>query len=418
MECDVISKSTYQGALTCAWRQDQFTNHHIKSISSPPARRGNKAHKYKAKIDRGEMDFEEAEAQLMNDPDGDGPEVVDLVQGAINADPIMASITDDERKSLEIEKWRAVDSSGKAVSNRAKAVIHGYIDRSYLRADGTVVVDDLKTGWMEADFALERYFYVALAMGRFPDAKKIQFAYLYARTGHYPVWTYHVKSKGEIVETTPDEKYQEHKFRKNPFVVYAENALEKVRGLPVVPTPGPHCENMYGAPCQFLGKECPLAQQTAQVTEKAIEKATGQPSPTFEMLQGIIDGKVTDKESVEKALAGQMQMQAWLKSLDAAIKAWSQANGLIQLGNDQYGWFSVPENDVDKAFALSEMLRSEMTVEEIAHVVSIAKTSLDNKISKRKYPLLREGLLKMAVSQVDSKPKFGLIKPDAAAAIE
>ncbi len=411
MEFNFLSKSLFQSAHLCCWKADQHKNHGIRQISTPPGRRGLKADKNWKAIFKGKTDFDTVETLLLEDKE-DGEEVTELVQLAINCDPVHLNCTDKERESAECEVPIGIDEHGKLTRNWDRMIYFGYLDRMLVRENGIGLVDDLKTGWKEDDFPLERHGYVLGFRAKHPDIKVVDFAYLYCRSGHYPTWRYEFKAKDHVVITDPQGQEVGMRIAKqDPLLAFVKSAIETVKALPVVPTPGPHCDNWFGAPCQFQGNECPLANDTPLVVEHLL---TGQPSTSFAILQGIIDGTITDKEAVEKAFAGAQQLEAWLKSLVCAIKDWAKERGLLQIGNDQYGWYSVPENEVDKVFALTEMLRSEMTIEDIAKVVSIAKTSLDKKISKRQFPQIREALLKFAVSEVDSKPKFGPIQREQA----
>jgi hypothetical protein len=412
MECNRLSKSTLQSTRMCVWKTDQHKNRGIKSISSPAGQLGNDSGKWWENVDSGKYDFEVAEQVILETFPEKGAEIVELVQNALNNDPFHLKATDEERKTAAYQQWLAIDDHGKATKKRDE-ILGGYVDRIHRWANGVVNVTDFKSGWMEIDFPEERYYYVLLAMSKYPDAKQIEFAYLYGRTGKYELWLYDIKSKNEIIETHPDGKHTTHRFKENPFLFYARHALDKIRALEVIPNPGPHCESWFGAPCQFFGKECPLTQENLPAAiEGAVDLVEGQKGETLAMLQGIIDGTVTDKALIEKAYAGHQQLAAWLKKLEKAIKGWSEKNGPIRIGESDYGWFTVPERVTDKVAALDEMLRSDMTIEEIAKVVSIAPTSIDKNISKRQHPMIREYLLKSVIDTVDSKPKFGPIKSE------
>lgn len=186
-----------------------------------------------------------------------------------------------------------------------------------------------------------------------------------------------------------------------------ENAL--VAAMVPIPTPGPHCESWYGQPCQFLGNGCPRGAFLPALLDGQVQ-CEGQLTAS-EILKRMADEPdfIVTKEMAEWAFAGLVQLEGFLKRLRARIEKESRRIGPIALGDTKYGWFITTENEVDKAFALKEMLQ-ELTVEEIAKVISIGKSNIDRKISKKAHGELRETLLGLAVSIKKTRPTFGPIK--------
>jgi hypothetical protein len=411
-----FTKSFWGDVRQCPWKAYQHKVCRIKSKTTKGAWTGLAVHRITASIRKGESSLD----QFLSDPDffidleldpEDRQEIIDMVQRAFTSDPIV--LTESEQQRVKVECYFAVDDRGHSCG-KGSGIVHGYLDRLLLRDDGSVVVDDLKTDRWPSDNPAERICYVLGAKATYPEAIKFLFGRHYLRTGNYIEWNYEFKDgkkSHKLVEIDPSGRKTVHgPFPSNPLLIYVKDFIDKIEKMEAVPTPGPHCESWYGEPCQFLGNECPAAAELPAVVDDNLPADPDGLSPSG-LLKAIADSEnlPITKDQAGWAYSGAIQLEGFVKRLKKKIEAWSKANGTLTVGETEYGWFTTPETEVDKACALSEMLRT-MTVEEIANVVSISKTSINTKIGKRKYPQLREFLLSMAVSEVDSKPKFGAIK--------
>lgn len=419
------TKSFWSDCQLCPWKAARHKIHRVRSKTTHGAFVGLKVHTLVAWIRKDSERLEE----FTKSPDfliGDGfneverQDIIDMVQRAFTSDPIVLS--DTEAQTQQVEAFFSIDEKGRA-TKKDSGIWRGYLDRVVLRDDGSVVVDDLKTDRWPSDNVAERYSYVLGARCLFPNATVVRFGRHYLRTGSYVEWKYEFRDgkTHTCTETTPEgEKIKHGPFGQNPLLVYVKDFIAKIEKMEETPTPGPHCESWYGEPCQFLGNECPAAEELPAVIEQQITVITpateaGVEVSKSELLRAIAgrqEGLVLTAADMGWAYSAFIQFQGFAKALEAAIKEWSRANGVFPVGETPYGWFTTTETEVDKPCALSEMLRT-MTVAEVANVVSISKTSINTKIGKRKYPELREFLLSMAVTEVEGKPKFGAIKNEA-----
>lgn len=440
------TKSFWSDCQQCPWKAFQHKVHKIKSRTTKGAWIGRATHSKVTNIRRGRLILDQfmadpaffLDSRLLDVHD----EIAEMVQRAFTSDPIV--LTETEKERVLYEQYFAIDDRAQpgkehredyhdqesiwppptvTKKNLRESFANGALDRLILRDNGSVIVDDLKTERGQSDNIFERILYVLGAKATYPGATVVTFGRHYLRTGTYVEWKYEFqneKGKHTCIETTPEgEKITHGPFGQNPLLVYLKDFVTKIEQMEPRATPGPHCESWYGEPCQFLGNECPAAEELPAVIQTSLLDTAEPPGPVdaetlckSEFLKAIAqrrEGFVLTKEQAAWAYSAFIQFQGFTKALEAAIKEWSRDNGTFRVGATDYGWFTVPENAVDRECALSEMLRS-MTVEEIAGVISISKSSINTKISKRKYPELREFLLSMAVSEVDSKPKFGALK--------
>ena len=415
------SKSTYGDVDLCPFHAWMIKSKKAEKKTTIGGRRGRKQHGYVADIRLDKLDLDGALVKIASDPDEEDRETVsEVVHLGIANDPV--KLSDAESKTLCIEKQFAMDGRGRTVGFfDKKAILRGIIDRMFMMDNGIVRVDDLKGGWKEEENEKERYIYILGARSLYPRVDRFEFAYLWARSGNYPIWQFSYSKDGHVLEElTPDGRLVSHKFAKNPLLVYVESWNANIKAMEPIPKPGPHCESWYGEPCQFLGNECPLGSAMPEVIDNAViipasVNGENEKKSISERLKEIVNAEditalAIYPEEISIAYSGMVQFKAFTKALEKACEEWSRKYGPIQLGDSKYGWFTQAENEVDKEFVLGEMLRSDMTTEEIAKVASISKTSIDTKISKRRYGALRKSLLAIGVSEVGSKPKFGELK--------
>lgn len=413
-----IRKSFIRALGECSWRADQIHCKGVESATTKIARHGIKGHNHWTEWSIGRRTLDEALTLIAADPEEEDREAVEeIVRLAIERDPI--KFLPEEKKTLEVEWPFKVDIKGKPVNQENLAALKGTIDRIWRRGDGVVCVDDLKTGWgLDYDNPLERYFYILGAKSAYPNTTNFHFSLFFPRFNEYRTWKFRFSDKDHVLmETHPDGRMARHWFgNNNPLVVYLQSEIEKCRKLVPTPNPGPHCEDYYGEPCQFNGNDCPEAKNLPAIVEKAIEERTKEPATPFEMLRGFIDGSVKfSKAEVQHAYSGVLQFKGFVKAVEKAVQEWSKANGPLQIGDGRYGWFTTPENEVDKEYVLGELFalleNGEIDIAGIAKVVNVSKSSLE-KMSKRQYGDVRDQMLTFGVNEVASKPKFGAIKEE------
>lgn len=417
-----FTKSFASDVKVCPWKAYQHKVCRVWSVSGRAAIIGSTVHKIVASIRKGEFTLENFLGDDQFRESGEFSEaeyddIVYMVKNAIYSDPWFQIVT-SAPESIEIENYTAIDANGKATHDKEKALVHGFLDRYFLLDHETAVVDDLKTARSEEDNETERFCYVLLAFSRYSNIKRVLFALHFIRTGHYRKWQYDFditgkgkKQKWEVTEISPEgESRKLTGVGENPLLLSIKAQIAEIETMSAVPIPGPHCESWYGEPCQFLGNGCPLEQQTEGVVDDIVPLSDG--SAVARLRNMLIEGAPITQTDASWALSGIMQLEGFTKRLRKTIEGWSKNHGPIPLGESKYGWVTTKQNDVDKVAALGFMLDA-MTIEEIAAVISISKTNLDKKISKKTHAATREMCLAMAVTEVDSRPKFTAIQEDA-----
>lgn len=431
------TKSFWADAHKCSWKACQHKVYGVPSESGVPALVGLAVHHVEAEIRQDHITLDE----FLKDPlrffdrspftDDETEDVIDMVETAVKTDPIILSPAEKER--VLIEAYIAVDFDGRLtrgnpepyhvqagqtfdhIENTAEALFHGSMDRIILRDDGTVTVDDLKTGWEEVNNPLERYGYVLCAKVLYPDATRFEFGYHYLRTGGYERWIYEIPDGviGKVMVTSPQGSNMPIHGNGYGLLGMIQEMVGILSDMPCKATPGPHCESWYGSPCQFLGNKCPAGRSVPEVVGEVVSIAEVVESlpgfSAFKTLQAIADDPKfeTTPELRSWALGGIMQLKGFLKRAEDRLKAIAKETGPIVVGDTPYGWFTSEENEVDKLQALDAMFRV-MDIEDIAKTISISKTKL-GQIAKRKYGTLGADLVKLTVSRKQGKPKFGPI---------
>lgn len=367
-----LSKSTYGTWLICPRHV-----YNVKILKLSPgdrdtARVGRDVHDWRAKILSGATDYESSLTAISD------PEVTDLLAQAI-AKSVYTEIQDQK-----LEQHYQND------------MVHGYIDRSGWINDKTLFVEDLKTGrWEKFDDIMERDIYSVLAWDNDakPDTEAVLFVRYYCRSGNHHEFIY---SKENIEEARER----------------IAAGVEDVRASEPTPKPGAHCVRWFGGdPCAFHGTEhCPLAADVPALVDAAMPiemQAIGQ---AFMSIYRGLRQEDIDPSIASLALQGVHQIEAAANIVESALKEWSDENGPIDVGDDRYGWQSVSDYEVDKIFALEAMLSSKMPIDEIARVINLSKTAIE-RISKRKYPNIRQSILDLAVTRNESsKRRFSRIK--------
>lgn len=210
----IASKSSLADGVLCPYHLGRIKVDKIKSHSNVYAGIGASVHQPVAAIRRGTITLDtyllDPKFHLVGEFDiQDREDICDMVKRAFTSDPIV--MTETEKQRVQIERYLAIDEKGRltkgepepyhegalvdtTIKNKAKAIYHGVVDRILLRDDGSVMIDDLKTGHQPVDNPLERYGYVLLGKALYPKAMLITFAYHYLRTGRYVEWRYEWKN--------------------------------------------------------------------------------------------------------------------------------------------------------------------------------------------------------------------------------
>ena len=363
-----LSKSTYSAGKKC--HRHVYNTKILKLVDGErvEANNGKIVHEWRAKVLPGATDLDTALGQISD------PEITELLCYAI-------------AKSVY-----PYEPGQKLEQHYQNPLFHGYIDRAG-RVNNRLFVEDLKTGRWENDDELERDLYSVLVWDAeaTPDDNELTFVRFFCRSGNHHEFSY----TRESIEDARER-------------VLA--AVEEVRGWEPDPIPGAHCLNWYGKPCEFHGTEnCPLAADVPALVDAALPVEMAAIGQAFMMIYKGFNGEI-GPSIASLALQGVHQIEAAAKIVEEALKQWAEDNGPIAMGDDKFGWYGVSDYEVNKSFALQAMLASEMPIEEIAKTVNLSKTAIE-RISKRRYPDLRQSILDLAVSRSDgTKKRFGRIK--------
>lgn len=364
-----LSKSTYGVWKKCPWKAYAHKVLKLKSVDTKVASNGKEAHDLRMQVQSGATDINTALATASS------REVGELTAKSI-ANSLYQDVTDEKHEQYYHNEY-----------------IHGYIDRCG-RWNGKLFVEDLKTGRFESDDVIERDFYSVLfwdAESK-PTDNELLFVRFFCRSGNHDEFHY---SKADIEEA-----------RANIIEV-----VNQVKNSDPEPSPGDHCLNWYGRPCEFLSTDCPLAKDVPALVESAVPVGMAAVGPAFmSIYQGGMQLSQIDNHTASLALQGVHQLKAASKAVEEFLKNWADECGPIEVGGARYGWQNVADYEIDKPFALEAMFRSGMDIEDVANIINISKTTIE-KMSKRKYGEVRETILNMGVTKTDAgKRKFAKIK--------
>jgi hypothetical protein len=363
-----LSKTSYGVFQKCPWHLYATKILGLKDGDSAAASAGRQVHDWRAKILSGATDYESTLAEISD------PEVSGLLAQTI-AKSVYSDVLDQ-----------------KLEQHYQNELVHGYIDRSGRLNNSRLFVEDLKTGRWELDDPMERDIYSVLVWDNdaTPETEDLMFVYFYCRSGqHYE----HIYNR-EDIDTARERIAQ---------------AITEIAEASPDPNPGAHCLSWYGQPCAFHGQECPLSADVPALIDATLPVEMAAIGLAFMAIyRGELE--VIPPSIASFALQGVQQVQAAAKIVEETLKNWSDENGPIEIGEDKFGWNPVSDYDVDKTFALQAMLSSDMPIDEIAKIVNLSKTAIE-RISKRRYPDLRQSILDLAISQTDgTKRRFGRIK--------
>ncbi len=357
-----LSKSTYAIAAVCPFKAYAHKVLKIPAETTDAAKNGTEVHRLWGLVLSGHIGVERAMAVAPND------EVKELIREAILREPIPW----EDRQVFELKL--------------CMEGFIGYLDRCGINpTTGEWFVEDLKTGSYEYDDEFERDLYTYLYW-RHAGVRAVKFYRFFCRTGTVQEFFY----PAEHLETVVKDKLQK--------------ALEYIVNTDPIPKPGLHCENWYGAPCRFLGKECPASEFVPVVADKFMPSTANDLGKAF---LDVFHGDITPEKASKAYLASQQLKQACERVIDE-IKNFTRDNGPIEVGGQLLGWQERKSYDVDKEFVLKTLLDADVPVEDIARVVSISKTSIGR--LPKYWGKLKNQLWTLAVTETESEPKFGKIK--------
>jgi hypothetical protein len=286
-----------------------------------------------------------------------------------------------------IEKTVALDSNGH-VATPESAVFLGTLDWIFLddQDEYHVIAEDLKTGKWETDDQFERDLYSLLAIAEVVMADSVTFRRYWARSGNLPSWKYDKTDLSLALERITEIA---------SLVTEAEPD----------PTPGPHCDSWYGAPCVFRDNGCPLKSSAILAPEEVVAGR--------ELLLSFMSTPQRAEENVAAmATNGLLAMSTFQAALRKACKAWVDARGPVQLP-DGRKWGQVVHNKsvLDAEIVLRALLDAQVPVADIARAVNISTSSMIRLRSR--YPEVVKHIQGTALDS--SLIKYDIIKevPDA-----
>lgn len=365
-----LSKSSHSVFKKCPWHLHATRILKLPDGDRAAAMVGRTVHEWRAQILSGATDLTTALASISE------PEITDLVCSAI-AKSVYTSI---ENQKLE--------------QHYQNEMVHGYIDRTGLVNKSRLFVEDLKTSRYEDDDEMERDIYSVLVWDTdsTSDTTELVFVRFFCRSGNHYEYIYNAAAIDDAREKIAI-------------------AVEEVKNAEPLPIPGNHCLNWYGQPCVFHGSACPLAADVPALVDAAVPMEMAAIGQAFMAVYGggLEQSQITPNVA-SLALQGVHQIEAAAKIVESALKDWADEYGPISIGSDKYGWQSISDYDVDKTFALNAMLSSQMPIDEIAKIINLSKTAIE-RISKRRYPTIRQSILDLAVTRTDgTKRRFSRIK--------
>jgi hypothetical protein len=399
MEVRSFSKSGYQLFRKCPYLCDQVRNKKLTRKVGPGAYIGREVHRLWHRINTKQLDPEIAADLASNE------EVAGLITQTL--------------------KFGVDDSEFRQYYHELKISLQGFSCKVTLILDHVSVhwmstlVSDLKTGWDETPDIAEMIIYALGANENWPGREYVLFRYLWARTGHITTYIfrwlspYHVRMLGpnnfqlDLISTDG----------RDPLRAKVQSYITEMEQSDARATPGPHCEMMWGEPCQLLGNGCPLSPDLADTFSAPM------PGPEQELIAANIMRLPEDKRPgvafilikngypiknlpanvIGYAAQGLMQVRGGADHVAAAIREWAYPDRTYSIGEGTYGWRPARVTDVKHALEL--LVARGVPTEDLAKVVSISKSSLQ-KLPKRKYGQLGTQIADACVYYAEGK-EFG-----------
>jgi hypothetical protein len=388
MQLTPLSKSTYSVFLKCPFKAHAHKNLGHKSIAGPAAELGSAVHLvWENWLNTGK------------DPEQCDQEILDLFESAKR----MSAEYLPFRDSFVTEQELLFSSEMAVVDSAQQAAFRGFADLMFVDHAGRVHVVDLKTGRSPDDDPFERDIYAMGAALLHPESSAIIFTRLWVRKNVSHSWQYYFNDGSVTISSYQSDDVDILSGSKNPRQLLFDrlmSAVKEIEATEPTPTPGRHCENWYGQPCQFLGNICPL--NSLPVLD--------QPVTVQDIMLAISRGEtpVVTSETAAQLMAGSIQLQGFLKRIDAYLAQYSHDNGDITLGDAVYGWRETEKIKIDNVAALTEFVRAGIPIETVAKAVNISPTSI-KKLPKQ-WDQIKNYILSFSVSSVERKTKFGPVK--------
>ena len=368
-----LSKSTEADIEKCPWRIHALKTLGFKKAESVSGNQGSLLHKKRGDILCGKTTLEQALTEIDDT----------FAQRILRDSIINENIPWNDSQVME-EYIELRLSDGQCFFKPAgEGDFCGYIDRHGRDDWNNLFLEDYKSGVNEGlnRFEMEsNSLLVHRAYGR-PE-EPITFYYYFGRSGNVVQHTYTPEDL-KVIET-------DIKMR-----------IAEIKALDPIPTPGDHCSNWYGQPCQFLGNECPLSCDLPAITGDVLNRP--QYGQAFMM---ALMGEPMDKTVARDAFIALQQLRGGVDKVASRLQEFTKTNGPIRLGQDLFGVFPKYENIVDKVAILKAFYDENLTFEDIARAINISMTSL-KKLTGKEFQDLRVKLLKEHVTTVQTGERFG-----------
>lgn len=185
------------------------------------------------------------------------PEALDIARAIAIIDPYR-----DKDAFWYYEKTVQWSARWKLVKHYHEPAFIRILDRvGFLHSDPeTIIVQDTKTGRRFHDNPFERHMSVAAAHFLFPQHTRFRFEYeLFGRGSRH--FLYILSDPSSI-----DGRPMPSGFL--PRVI--QNERRRILMTPPDPTPGPHCDSYFGAPCPFIASLCPLTISAVDTAARSI----------------------------------------------------------------------------------------------------------------------------------------------------
>jgi hypothetical protein len=388
-----LSKSTYGTFEKCAWKAHAHKNLKLESKPGPAAIIGSETHSLIEAILKGEMTFSDVSEVASS------PEIVSWIQRAL-------AYPWPENSELFIERHGMIGSDGQLVDSEDKAILHGYMDVFWRQYEDTARFRDWKTGTWAVWNEFESHLYALGTKCHFPGVTKVIAELCYLRTGQVIRTCYEWKDNDTYCIIIKDDGSKDILWgEQNPILEYFLVRIKQIESTEPIPTPGKHCMNWYGTPCQFLGKECPLTDSQMVTT---ISKELEDPRRFTKAIKDVLSGKPLNHQKASDAYYAIQQMQGLMLSAEKTVQEWSKENGPILVGDSMYGWKKGIRYQVDVPYVLEKLLDANIPIEDLAKALNVSKTSI-SRLGKE-YKDIKNTLLREAVNVVDGDDKFCEVK--------
>jgi len=410
MEMLRFSKSFYANAKMCPWRAHQI---HVLRVQDEPgqaATDGIEVHKLREDVLTKKKTLEQAKA------DASSERVRALLTNTFEFDEFLS------HPKQKIELWVALNRKGLLAQSKEEEIIVGFMDRVIPRFDGkkhSVLIEDLKTG-RETNNELERHLYALFGFRAFPGTQLLRFDYYYAQTGKRSTYLYEVIADGAVQVTDTETGAVDSLWTDDgdPVWNYVDERLFEIEEMECVPTPGPHCESLYGRPCMFLGNGCPACPKLPAVINEGPSLANSpaaimalpaedRPGAAFmALLTGTVGVDDFTPEIAAAAYAGAQQVSGASRRVTNAVRQWAaDTDAQFALAGATYGMR--PKRTVDAVAAIEIMLAERWPAVDMARACNVSVTSI--KRLPKQYADVKKLLMDLCVDETGGT-EFGVLK--------